>query len=297
MPNSSSTSRPTKISSRSSTSTRRCLRGALLVAPKNWLRSMIGRSLPRTLATPLTQGLTLGSAVYRGSWRISLIPPGRAIKGRPARRKPMPLQVSATTSCDGRPAAIRTQRSASCWRRSKGCNVSDIPSLLSYAPRCRCRSVTQHRLQCLDQRGFLNGLGQIILGPLTLAPDPVGFLILGGHDDHRDMCGFRVLGELPGSLEAVESGHHDVHQYGVGPFRAGQCRAIGAVLCLEHLASVLFQHAAELVQLGRRIIHYKYASHLSPWIKITGGLSYRRRPPSCPTAEHERGWRPAILPC
>src|SRR5690606_10042414 len=63
MPNSSSTSRPTKISSRSSTSTRRCLRGALLVAPKNWLRSMIGRSLPRTLATPLTQGLTLGSAV------------------------------------------------------------------------------------------------------------------------------------------------------------------------------------------------------------------------------------------
>src|SRR5690554_7049597 len=103
------------------------------------------------------------------------------------------------------------------------------------------------------------------------------------------MCGFRVLGELPGGLEAVESGHHDVHQYGVGLFLSGQCHAIGAVLCLEHLESVLFQHAAELVQLGRRIIHYKYASHLSPWIKITGGLSYRRRPPSCPTAEHERG--------
>ena len=43
-------------------------------------------------------------------------------------------------------------------------------------------------------------LGQVILGALALAPDLVGFLILGGDDDHRDVAGLGLpKGRIVGS--------------------------------------------------------------------------------------------------
>src|SRR5690606_25126091 len=91
---------------------------------------------------------------------------------------------------------------------------------LTYRPCCHWRagvyrrwSACEYRLQGLDQRGFLDRLGEVVPGALALAPHPVGFLVLGCHYDHRDTGGFRILGQLTGRLEAVEAGHDDVHQH------------------------------------------------------------------------------------
>src|SRR5690606_40265568 len=66
-------------------------------------------------------------------------------------------------------------------------------------------SAGQHRVQRLDQRGLVHRLGQVVAGTLALAPDLIGFLILGGDDDDGNVTGFLVLGQLAGGLEAVEA--------------------------------------------------------------------------------------------
>ena len=49
--------------------------------------------------------------------------------------------------------------------------------------------------------------------------------------------------------------HDDIHQDHVGLFLAGQGDAVAAVLGLEYLVTMLFQHGGQLVHLGRRVIN------------------------------------------
>eukprot|EP01132_Coremiostelium_polycephalum_P014303 gene14302-17387_t len=103
-------------------------------------------------------------------------------------------------------------------------------------------SAGQHLVQGGDQGFFVYRLGQVILGALALAPDLVGFLILGGDDDHRDVAGLGIFGQLTGGLEAIEARHHDIHQHRIRLFLTGQRNAIAAVLGLEDGVTVLFEH-------------------------------------------------------
>jgi hypothetical protein len=56
----------------------------------------------------------------------------------------------------------------------------------------------------------------VILGALAHAPELVGFLVLGGAHDDRDVLGGIVLRQCAGGLEAVRSRHDHVHQHQVG---------------------------------------------------------------------------------
>lgn len=89
----------------------------------------------------------------------------------------------------------RMQRGQGCacvriglWVRSK--RITN-----GYFRVARAGSGRQQLVDQFDQGGLVDRLGQIRLGPLTDAPDAVGFLILGGDQHDRDMCGIGVLGD------------------------------------------------------------------------------------------------------
>src|SRR5690606_24803176 len=122
-------------------------------------------------------------------------------------------------------------------------------------------SARQYGVKGLQQGGFIHRLGQVVLGTLSLAPDLIGFLILGGHNDHRNVTGFRIFGQLAGRLKTVQPRHDDIHQHRVGLFLAGDRYTVSAILGLEDDMTVLFQHGGQLVHFSRRVINNQNASH------------------------------------
>src|SRR5690606_14768164 len=122
-------------------------------------------------------------------------------------------------------------------------------------------SAGQYRIESFQQGFFVDRLGQVVLGALALAPDLVGFLILGGNDDHRDVAGFGVLGQLTSRLKTIETRHDDVHQDRIRLLLTGQSHAIGAVFRFQYLVTVLFQHGGQLVHLGWGVINNQNSSH------------------------------------
>lgn len=92
----------------------------------------------------------------------------------------------------------------------------------------------------VHQRRFLYRLDDVPFRSLALAPDFVGFLILGCDDDHGDMTGGRVFSDLPGGLKPVNLGHDHVHKDKIRQFRLSHLNAFGAIFCRYHVVAIFF---------------------------------------------------------
>src|SRR6187402_2927488 len=126
-------------------------------------------------------------------------------------------------------------------------------------------SARQVLLERLDQLFFLDGLDHVVLGALAQAPDLVRVLVLGGHQDDRDVLGRLFLADRAGGLEAVEVRHDDVHQDQVGNLALGDFHALRAVLGRDGLMAQFLDDALDAQQLRRRIVDDQDTSHsLSP---------------------------------
>src|SRR5690606_17369014 len=110
--------------------------------------------------------------------------------------------------------------------------------------------------------GLVHGLDEVVIGALAHAPDLVGLLVLGGDDDHRDVLRGRVLGKLPGRLEAAHSRHHDVHDNQVGLLFLGEPETALTVLGDQRVEPVLLEVGLQHVNFGGRIIDDQYDRHL-----------------------------------
>src|SRR5690606_20923765 len=110
-----------------------------------------------------------------------------ATNNRSPIRNPIPAQVFTASCCEGSPAANPRQRASISRSRWNGVGTSDMLPL----PFVRFAGLPglarKHGVEGLQQCRFVHGLGQVILGTLALSPNLIGFLILGGHNDHRNV--------------------------------------------------------------------------------------------------------------
>src|SRR5580693_8075615 len=199
--------------------------------PRNWRRSMIGSSWPRTLARPLIQALAPGTrVVLAGTPRTSRVS-SRATRYRsPAMRSATPTHsrplVASWFSCADTARPRRSSSASSSKGRSRRDFSSTWDAVLGSlmrstarpwgAPGCGVRSRGQGRLRLGDQLIGGYRFDHVVDRPLAQAPDAVGLLALGGHHDDRDGAGARVVGERARGLVAVHARHHDVHEDEVG---------------------------------------------------------------------------------
>ena len=58
-----------------------------------------------------------------------------------------------------------------------------------------------------------------VVGPGFETPDDVGRSVQRGQKDDRDVSCFRILFQLFGDLESVQTGHHDIQQDQIRLFR------------------------------------------------------------------------------
>src|SRR5262245_10516566 len=61
------------------------------------------------------------------------------------------------------------------------------------------------------------GLPEVLVGALSLAPDAIALLVLRAHEDHRHGLGAAVALETAQDLVPVALGHDDIEQEQIGP--------------------------------------------------------------------------------
>src|SRR5690606_13023949 len=174
------------------------------------------------------------------NWKSSLRRPATTVSARP-------MSGFATRSAG---TGAGADRSGQAWRRSGWRAVR----------RWRA-AVADRRDDGLGEFGFAEGLGEIALGPLADAPDAIGLLVLGGHQDHRDVAGGGVALDRARGLETVEVGHHHVHQDQVGQVFLRGPHAGGAVLGRDRFVPELLDDAADAHQLRGRVVDDEDARH------------------------------------
>ena len=111
----------------------------------------------------------------------------------------------------------------------------------------------QQRAHARDQRGLLEGFGQIFVRARLETGDHVASVGLGGHEDHgHEAVG--VLLELFQHRDAVELRHHDIEQDEVGLELAGARQRGFPVGRRDDLVALRLQPDPQDLQVGRQIV-------------------------------------------
>ena len=111
------------------------------------------------------------------------------------------------------------------------------------------------------KNAILDRLHEVLVRALTQAPDAVGLLPLAAYDHDRNMGCHGVLGQLAGSLETIHAGHHHVHYNNLRPGLNRRFNGFFTVTCHNGFITMPFEHLAEYMLLGWRIINYKNQCH------------------------------------
>src|SRR5262249_772463 len=105
------------------------------------------------------------------------------------------------------------------------------------------------------------GLAQVLVGALTLAPHAIALLVLGAHENHRHGLGASVALEAAQDLVAVAVGHDDVEEEQI---RALLRHAFLELLAVGETDDVVpggFENAFHQLQLGLGVVDHHHFCH------------------------------------
>ena len=160
--------------------------------PRNWRRSMIGSSWPRTLASPRSRPWRPGTRVVPAARRAPRASPrGRPGTARPpcaARRRP--TRGRRRRRLLARCADTARPRRSSSRSSSNGRSRRDCSSTRRRFTRASVRAQVGHAL-APSATSFVgrHRLHHVVDRALAQAPDAVGLLALGRDHDDRDGAG------------------------------------------------------------------------------------------------------------
>src|SRR6476661_3847284 len=175
----------------------------------------------------------------------------------------LPAQARPRRDCSTCCVVFAARRAASsCWKARRS----------SLAARAIAVGSAEGR-DLGDQLVAVDRLDDVIARALAHAPDLVGFLRLGRAKDDGHAARRRIATDRARRLEAVESGHDDVHQDQVGLYRLRLEDSVFAIVAGDDLVACLRQHVVEDMPLGRRVVDDQYAFYRHCF-----------RTPPCPSA-------------
>src|SRR5499433_1548901 len=235
-------SRPSTSSIRSasctpsrSTTRARASRPAVAGAkPSSGRTSTNGTMLPRRLATPRRWAGARGTLVYSSSTTTS-----REKRTSTAKRQP------ASETMHARAGGARACASAG--------------SVVTAGP-----PIARSPDELADDGDELlggEGLAQIFVGALALAPHAIALLVLGAHENHRHRLGASVALEAAQDLVAVAVGHDDVEKEQI---RALLRHAFLELLAVGETDDVVpggFENAFHQLQLGLGVVDHHHFGH------------------------------------
>src|SRR6266853_4221355 len=234
--------------------------------PRNWRRSMIGSSWPRTLARPLIQGLAPGTRVVLAGTPSTSRVSSRATRYRsPAMRSATPTHSRPALLSGFACAEVARPRRSSSASSSNGRSRRDLSTTSGGADGSVMGSMApsprQGRLRLGDQLIGRYGLDHVIDRSLAQPPDAIGLLTLGGDHDDRNRARARIVRQRTRSLVTVHAGHDDVHENQIGTHLARQAHALGAVGGGRGAIAMLLERLLHDVQFGGRIVDDKDQRH------------------------------------
>ena len=110
----------------------------------------------------------------------------------------------------------------------------------------------------LDPRhhlGGLEGLEHVVGAPRFEGPEPVGPVLQGAHEDHRDLAGRAVGAEAPADLVAVDAGQPDVQEDHLGRGLLDDLEGGGPVRGQADRVAAIAQDRAEHPHVHPAVVH------------------------------------------
>src|SRR5260370_27529295 len=204
-----------------------------------------GTMAPRKLKIPTRYAGPSGSFVNNGHSNTS--------STSKTGRQNLPRPLRNTQYCDsggrssiGPSASSRSPASASAGRGSRwksSLMALSCPSKLSCKPPDRAKQVFPRE-----------GLRNVSVRTLLLAPIFVAHGILGGHHNHWNHVELSVSLEVPANLKSVSNWHHHIQQDHAGPFDGNSFLDSLRVVQPDGPVAFFFQQASHQLDFGRRVL-------------------------------------------
>src|SRR5215469_16607330 len=118
------------------------------------------------------------------------------------------------------------------------------------------------------------GLAQVLVGTLALAPRAIALLVLGAHEDHRHGLGAPVALEAAQDLVAVAMGHDDVQQEQVRALLRHALLELLAVGKTDDVVPGGFENAFHELQLRLGVVDHHHFGHRVTVLLVTLKLRY-----------------------
>ena len=139
------------------------------------------------------------------------------------------------------------------------------------------RLSAQHRANPRQQLARVEGLGQVVVGPLLQPLDAAGLIALGGEHDDRDLVAAGT--QARAGRQAILAGHHQVEHHQMEQLAAEQAIHLLGVFHGTHAVALLVEKTLQQTPQARIVIDDQNLFTFAGWRWVAHGNSriYRRR--------------------